>query len=167
MNTITSKITFLMGARYRNPSLWKEYERLKLSEWSGQKDLLNLQIESAGRFLTFVEKHSPYYKKIFKEYGFSASSFDSIADLKKLPLITKSQLIEHNKSIHTDYHFERFFLAETSGTTGSALEFRKNERWDSINRANMYRSYDWYGVKPWNRYCLLYTSDAADDSSVV
>ena len=156
MSPNISKMVFMAGVKYRNPSLWKEYDRLKQSEWMSRPQLMNLQIERARRFFEFVGKNSPYYKKIFKDYDFSPSKFYDIDELKKLPTISKAQLIDNNKALHTDYEFEKFFLAETSGTTGSALEFRKNEKWDSINRANMFRSYDWYGVKPWDRYGYLW-----------
>lgn len=151
-----SKIIFKAGAKYRNPSLREEYDRLKLSEWLSKPQLMNLQIDRARKFFEFVGNYSPYYKKHFKLYDFSPSKFDDISKLKKLPTITKEELIGNNKLIHTNYNFGKIFLAETSGTTGSALEFRKNERWDSINRANMFRSYDWYGVKPWDRYGYLW-----------
>ncbi len=151
-----SKIIFKAGAKYRNPSLREEYDRLKLSEWLSKPQLMNLQIDRARNFFEFVGDYSPYYKKHFKLYDFSPSKFDDISKLTKLPTITKEELISNNKLIHTNYNFEKIFLAETSGTTGSALEFRKNERWDSINRANMFRSYDWYGVKPWDRYGYLW-----------
>ena len=156
MYPIVSKTFFMAGVKFRNPSLWKEYGRLKQSEWLSKQKLMALQIERARKFFEFVENYSPYYKKIFKDHGFSSSSFDSLDELKKLPPISKVQLIANAEILHTDYEFERFFLAETSGTTGSALEFRKNEKWDSINRANMFRSYDWYGVKPWDRCGYLW-----------
>ena len=152
MNSNLAKLLFKTGVDRRNPSLWDEYERLKKSEWYPREQLETLQLERARSFLLFAERHSPYYRGVFKRCGFSARSFDSIDKLKIIPEITKSELIEYNKSIHTDFHFDKVFLAETSGTTGSALEFQKNERWDSINRANMMRAYDWYGVKPWDRH---------------
>ncbi len=152
MNSNLAKQIFTFGANRRNPSLWEEYERLKQSEWCSGEELEQLQLERAKSFFMFAEKHSPYYKDIFKRCGFLAEAFDSMDMLKTIPAITKSELIEKSKSIHTDYHFEKIYIAETSGTTGSALEFRKNERWDSINRANMMRAYDWYDVKPWDKH---------------
>ena len=147
---------FMIGAKQRNPSLWAEYDSLKESEWLSKDHLCTLQLENARQFFAFVEKHSPYYKKVFNSCGFSSSKLDDLAELKKIPPIIKSELIKKNKELHADYIFKKVMLAETSGTTGSALEFRKNEKWDSTNRANMFRSYDWYGIKPWDRYGYLW-----------
>lgn len=166
MNSNLAKYIFTFGANRRNPSLWKEYERLKLSEWCSREQLEKLQLERAKSFFMFVEKYSPYYKDVFNRCGFSATVFDSMDMLKTIPAISKSELIEQSKSIHTDYHFENIFMAETSGTTGSALEFRKNERWDSINRANMMRAYDWYDVKPWDRHGYFWGYNTAPAQAV-
>ena len=159
MNSNLAKAIYHFGAKYRNPSLRDEHDRLKESEWMSSSQLNDLQIERAKKIFAFTEKHSEYYKKIFKSINFTASSFNSIADLEKIPKITKTQLISNNKAIHTAYDFGKIFIAETSGTTGSALEFTKNERWDSINRANMMRAYDWYDVKPWDKYGYFWGYD--------
>lgn len=154
-----AKAIYLAGSRQRNPSLMTEYERLKASEWLSKARLQELQLERAGRFLAFVEQHSPHYRQIFAACGFSSRRFSSLEDLKVLPVIEKGELISDNKAIHSQYKFPKTFLAETSGTTGIALEFRKNERWDSINRAYLMRGYDWYGVKPWDRNGYLWGYD--------
>lgn len=166
MNSTLAKYIFNLGANRRNPSLWDEYEKLKYSEWLTKEQLEDLQLERARLFFMFVENHSSYYKDIFKRYGFSAADFDSIDKLKTLPTITKSELIENNRSIHADFNFDNIFLAETSGTTGSALEFRKDERWDSLNRASMIRAYDWYDVKPWDRHGYFWGYNIAPHKAV-
>lgn len=151
MHSNIAKAIFITGAKNRNPSLWNEYDRLKSTEWLSLSQLRNIQLERARKFFDFVGKHSYYYKKVFIKKNFSASRFDSIDSLKIIPSITKSQLIKNNNALHSDYDFGKSFIAETSGTTGNALKFKKNEQWDSINRANLMRAYDWYGVKPWDR----------------
>ncbi|WP_243456784.1 phenylacetate--CoA ligase family protein [Polaribacter batillariae] len=42
-------------------------------------------------------------------------------------------------------------MANTSGTSGESLKFKRNEVADSFNRAASLRGYSWYGVKPWER----------------
>jgi len=109
--------------------------------------------------MTFVGEHSPYYQRVFRDCGFHPESLSSTQEVGVLPTIDKDELIASNDEIHAQGNFSRSFTAETSGTTGSALRFQKNERWDSINRALMLRSYDWYGVKPWQRSGYLWGYD--------
>ena len=158
-----AKLFFHAGARMRNPSLTAEYRRVKESEWFSRTRLEALQLERTARFLEFAERHSPYHRRVFGAHGFSAARFSSLEDLRRLPVLTKQILIGENAAIHTVTRFPKLFLAETSGTSGSALEFRKNERWDSTNRAHLMRAYDWYGVKPWDRNGYLWGYDIAPE----
>jgi len=156
MQSTLAKAIFRVGAAYRCPSLFEEYRRAKESEWLTPAELKELQLQRAILFLSFARKHSRYYRRMFDEYGFVPEDITNVDELERLPTIEKSDLVRFNSEIHTDYDFVRTFRAETSGTTGSALDFRKNERWDAINRAQMMRSYDWYGVKPWHKNGYLW-----------
>jgi len=139
----------MIGAKIRNPSLWGVYQELKESEFSPPEELLRLQLEKAKEFLCFAGKNSPYYRVLFQDIGFTPENIQCIEDVRKIPICDKKILIGENEKIHAQYFFPKKFEAETSGTSGAALKFSKNERWDSTNRATMMRAYDWYGVKPW------------------
>lgn len=156
MNTSISKRLFELGSAIRNPTLQRQYEELKTCEFSSFEDLTQLQSENAEKFLRFAGQQSPYYAAIFKRHGFDPRTVGVNLDLSILPTTSKRDLISSNSEIHTQFDFKKCFMAETSGTTGEALEFRKNEEWDSITRALMMRSYDWYDVKPWERNGYLW-----------
>lgn len=151
-----AKIIYNMGARLRNPSLYQSYAELKSSEWLPREKLLEIQLENCRSLLQFANDYSPYYQKLFQEIDFKPDSLISIGELSRIPSINKPTLIKCNSEIHTQYPFRKLFLAETSGTSGQALEFTKDEQWDSINRASLMRAYDWYDIKPWDRNGYLW-----------
>lgn len=150
MNSLAARVLFSIGVRLRNPSLWKEYRALKASEFATLQHLRQLQLIRLKSFLTFVGRYSPYYRDLFQQIDFHPEELSSIEELTQIPTIAKSQLIEFNDSIHSTYPFKRLKGAETSGTSGVALEFQRTEQWDSVNRANVMRGYDWYGVNVWD-----------------
>src|SRR5690606_15215265 len=76
---------------------------------------------------------------------------NSVDDLVKLPILEKDELRENAEAIISTYKFNKVIVSETSGTSGQPLKFIKNEEWDSMNRAAMYRGYSWYGVNPWDK----------------
>ena len=166
MNSKIARQVYIFGTKYRNKSLWKEYEALKDSEWLDFSSLSCLQLRNAHKFFSFVQQYSPFYKKTFGQCGFSTGKLLSIQDIACIPPVSKHELIANKDAIHTDFHFGKTFLAETSGTTGIALEFVKNERWDSVNRAAMMRSYDWYGVKPWDRSGYFWGYNSAPSRAI-
>ncbi len=151
MNSIF-KFFWIIGSRFRNPSLKDAYNFLQKSQdWSSDK-LLVYQFTETKTFLKFVSQNSPYYKKLFKEIGFDVESdFNAIEDLKKIPIVNKSDLVKDNEAIHTKTNFKKIFECETSGTSGVVLRFNRNEEWDSFNRASIMRGYSWYDVKPWEK----------------
>ena len=144
------KLIFLAGARLRNPSLWRHYHDLKKSETWDLASLKKLQEERLSALLEHVAISSPYYSKVFKELGWKKGEKITMELFNKIPVMTKSVLIEQNELIHSDSNNEKLFLCETSGTSGQVLAFRRNESWDSFNRAAMYRGYSWHDVNPWD-----------------
>jgi len=156
MNSILARKIFEAGARVRNPTLFKQYDYLKTTEWLSLKALEEIQLKNAERFLNFCSEHSPYFKQAFRESGFNPRELSSFSDINVLPELDKTTLIEQNSAIHTNGSNGKLRLAETSGTSGEALAFYRNEQWDSMNRASLMRSYDWYDVKPWDKNGYLW-----------
>ncbi|MEX2475910.1 phenylacetate--CoA ligase family protein [Marinobacter sp.] len=168
MNSTLARTIFEAGVRVRNPTLFEQYDYLKSTEWLSRKELEQIQLEGAERFLRFCGTHSSYYHRIFREASFNPSQLSSVSDISRLPELDKATLIRENSLIHTSGLNEKLRLAETSGTSGEALAFYRNEKWDSVNRAALMRSYDWYGIKPWdkNGYLWGYNISASQSRKV-
>lgn len=159
------KLIWRIGARFRNPSVFKLYEELKASEEYNKAQLNALQFTKLKDTLIFAQKHSPFYAQKFKEISFNpATDLAGFDDIKKLPPVNKSDLLLYNKDIHSKYHFRKVFKSETSGTSGQVLKFDKDEYWDSFNRASIMRGYSWHGVNIWdkNGYFWGYNIDSRE-----
>ncbi len=144
------KLLFLAGQKLRNPSLEKIYRELKETEKWPLEKLEELQWKRFKEMMDYAYHHSSYYKKKWDEAGIHPDEIKSKDDLKKIPVITKQELIQFNREIHTPWKGKKFFSV-TSGTTGESLSFWKDEISDSHNRAAIFRGYSWYDVKPWER----------------
>lgn len=144
------KFIFLTGARFRNPSLYKHFRDLKSSEhWPLEK----LKVQQQNRlldFITFAGNNSRYYKSLFESIGWVPGNKFTMELFNQIPVTTKNVLISENVAVHSKNITEKTFDCETSGTSGQVLTFRRNENWDSFNRASIMRGYSWYGVHPWN-----------------
>lgn len=146
-----AKVIFWFGANKRNPSLRGIHEELLSTESLSRDELYALQLEKLKKLIEFAYQYSPYYRQQMETHGLQPGDIESLDDLKRFPSIDKSTLIAHNTEIHTGFPFKKRLLAETSGTSGESLEFYRNEEWDSTNRANVMRSYAWYGVNVWDK----------------
>jgi len=146
-----SKGIFKIGQRLRNPSIATWFHFLKASETWTLASLEAYQLKKLQELVVVAYANSPYYKNIFDASGMKPSDIRSLEDLKKLPVTTKTDLLVHNKEIHTNLNFKKLFQANTSGTSGESLKFNREESADSFNRASIYRGYSWYKVNPWER----------------
>ena len=148
--SLLHKWIFLAGSKKRNPSLWDWYDYLKASERWTLEAILKEQEKRLQQAFQFAFSNSAYYKKYWGQTGKELSMNWSIDQFRQLPVITKRQLLESNDQVHChEKLFSRTFFCETSGTSGEVLTFRRDEKWDSFNRAVLLRGLDWHNVRPW------------------
>lgn len=145
------KILFHLGQRLRNPSIDRWLEFLKQSESWTLQELEAFQLRELRDIVRFAYDHSQFYREAFDAAGVSPEDIQSLDDIRRLPIVTKHDLVNSNAEIHTDHHFGKTFLASTSGSSGESLVFRRDESADSFNRASIFRQYSWHDVKPWDR----------------
>lgn len=146
-----SKLIYIVGQKFRNPSLLTYYKFLKSSEKWTIEELRNYQFLKLKELLIFAITYSPFYRNLYaNQKQFILDCTDS-SILEMLPTITKENLLEFNAEIHTDSDLGKLFFCETSGSSGQVLTFKRNEYWDSANRAAIMRGYSWHGVKPWEK----------------
>lgn len=141
---------FQWGEKLRNPSLTKVFKELKQSENLARVELETIQLEQLKAILHHAYTYSTFYKNTFDKAGVHPKDLETLSDISKFPIITKSELIRFNKEIHTTkaIKYPKSFKANTSGSTGESLHFLRDEYADSFNRASIFRGYSWYGVKP-------------------
>jgi len=85
--------------------------------WSLQKQL-DYQLYELKRFIRFAVDKSSYYKKLYN--NINIESFNSIADLKKLPVVDKEMIRANIKQVNTIPN-SKGIEGHTGGTTGKSL----------------------------------------------
>ena len=92
-------------------------------EKQSQVDIVALQEKKLQEVLAYVNEHSAFYKRLFKEHNINVSAIKTLSDLTKLPTTCKDDLQRDNdafrcvpKSTIVDY-------ASTSGTLGTPVTF--------------------------------------------
>ncbi len=92
-------------------------------EKQSQAEIIALQEKKLQEVLAYVNEHSAFYKRLFKEHNINVSAIKTLSDLTKLPTTCKDDLQRDNdafrcvpKSAIVDY-------ASTSGTLGTPVTF--------------------------------------------
>jgi phenylacetate--coA ligase len=92
-------------------------------EKQSQAEITAFQEEKLREVLAYVNEHSAFYKRLFREHNINVSAIKTLSDLTKLPTTCKDDLQRDNdafrcvpKSAIVDY-------ASTSGTLGTPVTF--------------------------------------------
>ncbi len=112
--------------------LWDRYEGsvrlrtlrdLRRAQWRPQAELEAAQRQALQKMVAHACRTSPFYRDRFAAAGVDPSAVRSIADLRELPVLTKSDVREHLGDIlSADYRREELVPAKTGGSTGVALQ---------------------------------------------
>ena len=107
---------------YHNFSAW--YRFLKKSQSWNENQIKNYQTKRMQSLISHAYHHVPYYHSLFKSKQIKPKDITSLADLKKIPVLTKD-LIRKNKSLlkATNYPQNAFYKRPSGGITGKPLLF--------------------------------------------
>lgn len=96
--------------------------KLKETERYSTKDLNQYQNKLAYDYFTFLNENSAYFKDYFTRYKIDFSAPDFRTEIKKLPVITKKDVLEDYEDILiSEQLFDKRYKFSSSGTTGRAL----------------------------------------------
>mgnify|MGYP001051106463 CR=1 FL=1 len=92
-------------------------------ETSDLQDIKKFQEHKLQELLTYLETHSPFYQKLFKENRINISDIQTLDDLQKIPTTTKNDLQEFNHDFFCISPDKIVDYSTTSGTLGDPVTF--------------------------------------------
>ena len=94
------------------------------------------QLKRLKSLLSYAGKSSPYYRELFKEIKFIPEEFQCLADLKKLPILSRESLLSHSSSILSEtYKTDTLYKGSSSGSTGTPIVFYTDTKAKSAGKA--------------------------------
>jgi phenylacetate-CoA ligase len=97
---------------------------LEKSQWWDREQLTQYQITRLRALLDHAYQNVPYYRKLFTERGLKPVEFSSLADLKKLPFLTKEIIQKHFEDlIAKNIPRQKMKMVTTGGTSNTQLKF--------------------------------------------
>ena len=99
-----------------------EYE--SRNKWSYEQ-MCDFRDKKLQNMVKHCYRTVPYYKQLFDDGYINPDRIKSIEDLKLLPILHKSEVMNNlDKFISTDYNKAQLLTETTSGSTGSSLIFK-------------------------------------------
>lgn len=99
---------------------------------------------------TFVQhaKNSPFWNRRFRHYGVDLTSTKLLAELCKLPILTKEEVRNNVNDIKLDVPGDKIIPIGTSGTSGSSLRFTQTVSMENKQWAVWWRYRKRHGIEP-------------------
>jgi phenylacetate-CoA ligase len=130
---------------------------LATSQWSTRWKLEQYQAKKLKQLLRYVYKNVPYYKEVFEKNNLTPNGFETIEDLRKLPILTKEDVIKNfDKLISRKINKKYLELAATSGSTGKPMQFYRDKRDEAIHFAFSRRAFSSINVNGFHRKTYIW-----------
>lgn len=129
---------------------------LKESQWWSREALLDYQWRQMRDLLNHAYTNVPYYRRVWRENGISPADIRSLADVAKLPLLTKDQIREHGEELVAENYRDRLLSFNTGGSTGQPLKiYWERGRTRPLERAFLWRQWRMGGFEAGERTAVL------------
>ncbi|SIT26710.1 phenylacetate--CoA ligase family protein [Chryseobacterium gambrini] len=92
-------------------------------ERSDIQEIKKFQERKLQELLTYLETHSPFYQRLFKENHIHIADIQTLEDLQKIPTTTKNDIQQHNDDFFCVTPDKIVDYSTTSGTLGDPVTF--------------------------------------------
>lgn len=173
---IVGNFTFpLTHFLFNRKGVLSRFRGLRESEWHTRGRLKALQLERLKALIAYAHTYIPFYQKRFEEIGLQPEDIKTLEDSKKIPLLNRTDVIDHHKDMvsrrfrdsipaaeyrtgdpGTPIPFARFRKHKlvrntSSGSTGVPTVFYEDGSRTALNWTHELRLKNWYGVNPGDR----------------
>jgi phenylacetate-CoA ligase len=120
---------------------------LQESQHRPREQLREVQLARLKDLVRAAYEHTPYWRAVMDEQGFTPAEVRSLEDLRRFPLLEKPTLRDRREEMVWKEEGPRLQLVRTSGSTNEALQFYTNSNREAAINAARIRGHQWVGVE--------------------
>jgi phenylacetate-CoA ligase len=121
---------------------------LERSQWLDRSEVEGLQLEKLRKLLQVANTHSPWHRERMDAAGLQPDAVISLADLRKLPRMSKHDAAAHGDALVWRGVPGGAFKYNTGGSSGQPLIFHFGRWRQASDAAGRMRARRWWGVEP-------------------
>lgn len=114
--------------------------------WSPER-IAEYQAVKLCELMAYCWQYVPFYREHWKGHIDDPRDIQSLADLQKLPLLTKDHVRDHLEALTTTHPGVKSTAARTGGSTGRPIIFRMTSVDEQLAWAHMYIGWSWAGYR--------------------
>ena len=150
---LTARAAFVLQSLWERNGIPAELRRLEASQWWSCEAVAEHQNRRLQALLRHTCARNPHYRRFWQERGADPAQVKTVADLAKLPVITKEHIQNHWRDMICEGYRERdIVLDRTGGSSGKPLQFAMDRRRYFSRVAGAYRHDRWAG---WDFGCRV------------
>jgi phenylacetate-CoA ligase len=108
----------------------QSFNQRKKDEFLSAERKKDFQLKKLISLLTHANENCPYYTNIFKKLNFNPRDIKSTDDIKKLPILSKTDLIKNrDQMISKSHRLSDLNLNSSGGSTGVTVNFYQDQNW--------------------------------------
>ncbi|MEW9899367.1 AMP-binding protein [Chitinivorax sp. PXF-14] len=154
---LCANLLFPMHERLKHHDTVAVRRELERTQWLSREQVRALQLSHLHGFLGDAARQVPYYRELFRSLDFDPASVTSVADLARLPLLTKDVIRREFERLKADSD-EPVKLFSTTGSTGDPLRFNIGNTRVSHDVAAKWRATRWWDVDIGDRELVIWSS---------
>ena len=143
--SFVSSVVFPVHERLKRHETVAVRRRMERVQWLPPAEVAAFQLQRLRELLQDVALHVPYYRDSFTQIGFDPSSVQSVADLQRLPFLTKAVIRANTERLKHE-HAQGLTRFNTGGSSGEPLIFFIGNKRVSHDVAAKWRATRWWGV---------------------
>ncbi|MBI3367540.1 MAG: phenylacetate--CoA ligase family protein, partial [Burkholderiales bacterium] len=142
---LCSGLLFPLHERLKGHASVAVRRELEKTQWWTAAELERLRIDKLRAFLADIGRQVPYYRDLFERAGFDPAQVTTVADLQRLPLLTKADIRANQDGLKAQDHgpLTRY---NTGGSSGEPLIFFMGKGRSSHDVGAKWRVTRWWGV---------------------
>ena len=143
--SFVSRLVFPLHERFKRHDTVAVRRQMEDAQWWSADRLLVFQVQRLRDLLKDVAIHVPYYHDLFAQIAFDPAGIRGIADLQRLPLLTKS-VIRANTNALKHAKAQGLTRFNTGGSSGEPLIFFIGNKRISHDVAAKWRATRWWSL---------------------
>ena len=152
-----SRWVFPLQERLKGHDTVRVREAMEQSQWWPAERIRQAQLDRLRAFLVDVGAHVPYYRQLFAEAGFVPGELSSVADLQRLPFLSKALIRAHTDGLRAD-NARALARFNTGGSSGEPLIFFIGDERVTHDVAAKWRATRWWNVDIGDREIVVWGS---------
>jgi phenylacetate-coenzyme A ligase PaaK-like adenylate-forming protein len=131
---------------------------LRRYEFAPREVIDAIQWQRLQIMLRHAAEHVPYYRRVFHREGINPAEIRSPREFARIPILTKTRLLENAADLLAENSRERFLNA-SGGSTGKPVHFYQDESYWNHASATQWFIEGWWGIRPGDRTASLWGAD--------